>query len=316
MITGWSLERPVSEQQFLRRELDVDWQVDSFDALAARCRAATPQHPLLLICSEPAGYRALVDQAPERSIVLILLSDEAYSPERLDLVRDAPALRAIYRHYTLSLANPLLIAWQAMVLAVASVGTSVRPTAVLTLLRIGRRTRRRMRAWRVISTPIRVMPLGYTNRFADAFASQGEVVAADRIGDGEAPGKQSFRRWRVVFRGAAGQAQRQVMLDRARRRRGSLIEVLGSGWSGFDDSVSTDPYLERLLTAEEALCPPGYVNLETFRAYEALLAGATPVEPRVALTHGGKPVCARAPKVVARVLDDLRRLLAADSAGG
>ena len=302
MITGWSLEQPVSEQQFLRRELGVDWQVDSVTELAVKCRAATQQHPLLLICSEPAGYRELLDQAPANSIVLIMLSDEAYTPERLDLVRNAPALRAIYRHYTLTLANPLTITWQAMLLAVQSLGTSVRPTAVLGLLRIGRATRARMRAWQQVTTPVHVIPLGYTTRFAEGVVQLLASSPADGTADvPELLTQRAYRRprrWEVVFRGAGGQAQRQVMLDRARGGNRALIQVLGQGWSGFDDAACTDPYVEQLLDAEQALCPPGFINLETFRAYEALLCGATPIEPRIALTHGGRGVCERTPQAV------------------
>ncbi|MBU6279749.1 MAG: hypothetical protein KGN78_10940 [Actinomycetales bacterium] len=302
MITGWSLEQPVSEEQFLRRELGVDWQVDSAPSLAKKCRAASPQRPLLLICSEPDGYRELLDQAPTNSIVLIMLSDEAYTPERLDLVRNAPALRAIYRHYTLTLANPLTIVWQALLLVMQSIGTSVRPTAVLALLRIGRATRSRMRAWQQVTTPVHVMPLGYTNRFAEGFVSLPTQRAV-----------QQPRQWQVVFRGAGGQPQRQVMLDRARRRRGALIQVLGESWSGFDDAPGGDPYVEQLLDTEQALCPPGFINIETFRAYEALLCGATPIEPRVALTHGGKGVCTRTPQGVRQALDDVRVALIRDT---
>ena len=318
MITGWSLEQPVSEQQFLRRELAVDWKVDHATSLAAKCRAATPQQPLLLICSEPAGYRALLEQAPVNSIVLIMLSDEAYTPERLDLVRNAPALRAIYRHYTLTLANPLAIAGQAILLAVQAFGTSVRPTAVLALLRIGRATRARMRAWQQVSTPVHVMPLGYTNRFAEGLVNLLDPSRINAEDDALASltqqAEQQPRRWQVVFRGAGGQAQRQVMLDRARRRRGALIQVLGEGWSGFDDVASADPYVEQLLDAKQALCPPGFINLETFRAYEALLCGAAPIEPRLALTHGGRAVCARTPQAVEQLLADLRAALLRDTA--
>ncbi|MFM8353260.1 MAG: hypothetical protein ACKN9D_19595, partial [Actinomycetales bacterium] len=202
MITGWSLEQPVSEEQFLRRELGVAWQVDSATELAVKCRAATPQQPLLLICSEPAGYRELLDQAPANSIVLIMLSDEAYSPERLDLVRNAPALRAIYRHYTLTLANPLTITWQAVLLALQSIGTSVRPTAVIALLRIGRATRARMRAWQQVNTPVHVMPLGYTNRFAEGFASLLGPSANDDREDATSllalHAAHQPRRWQIV----------------------------------------------------------------------------------------------------------------------
>ena len=104
------------------------------------------------------------------------------------------------------------------------------------------------------------------------------------------------------------------MLDRARRRHGALIQVLGEGWSGFDGAASADPYVEQLLDAEQALCPPGFMNLETFRAYEALICGATPIEPRVAFTHGGRGVCDRTPQAVGQMLEDLRAALMRDAA--
>jgi len=325
MIVGWSLEQPVSEQQFLRRELGITWQVAEVEELRQRCRQATATQPLLLICSEPAGYRELIDQAAANSLVLIMLSDEAYDPERLDLVRDAPALRAIYRHYTLTLANPLSITWQAIVLTTQAIGTSIRPTAVLDLLRTGRATRARMRAWRELGTAVHVMPLGYTNRFADEFCSHlahrgvelgAETSLLTHASAGDA------RRWRMVFRGAGGQPQRQIMLMRAARQHGVLIEVLGEGWSGFNHEGAGAPasaapgaresYVEQLLQADAALCPPGFINLETFRAYEALICGARPIEPRIALTHGGRRVCSRSVSEVAHLVMRLRGELARD----
>jgi hypothetical protein len=282
-ITGFSLEHPVSEQQFLRRELGISWeQVDRAELVRAL------QRPGLVIISEPEPYVDVLAQLPSGNAVIMMISDEAYASERLALVEQAPAVRSVYRQYDTRLASPACIAERVSQLTQQARRASIRTTALVDLIRVGRATRRRMRSWSKVRVPVHPVPLGYTNTFAKAYADMRSVNSTDsffalpRIAARD-------RSVSVTFRGALGQTERQVMVAAARHIPESDIQVMGGDWSGKVEEGG-DRYVESLLNAHRALCPPGFINTETFRYYEALLCGATPVEPRTALTHQGIPM--------------------------
>ena len=73
-VRGVSLEPPASEVEFLRRELGVQWNQVSHEELLSH--VSTSERTLVLI-SEPEPYRSVVEQAPDDSIVCLMISDEA-----------------------------------------------------------------------------------------------------------------------------------------------------------------------------------------------------------------------------------------------
>jgi len=282
-IVGLSLEHPVSEQQFLRRELGISWeQVDRAELMRAL------QRPGLVIISEPEPYVDVLAQLPSGNAVIMMISDEAYTNERLALVERSPSIRSLYRQYDIRLASPARIAERVSQLAQQARRASIRSTALIDLIRIGRATRQRMRAWSRVRFPVHPVPLGYTNTFAQAYARARNVSGDDSF-FGLSRVSIEKRNVPVTFRGASGQTERQIMIAAARRIPGADIRVVGDDWSGSDGGHG-DSYVESLLTARRALCPPGFINTETFRYYEALLCGAKPVEPITALTHQGIPM--------------------------
>lgn len=298
-IAAWSVEAPASEAEFLRREIGLDITVAPPDQIA---RVAQRQ-PTVVVVSEPGPYLDLVRDAPPGSLVLFMISDEGYSPDRLALVDGATSIRAVFRHYGIEGAPLADIAASTREFLAATKHSSVSPRVVPHLLATGWRTRRRMKRWGDVSVPVHAVPLGYTSDFAqaviraldlhlDADASLVDAVSL-RAGLRKHPdrsGEVAVRDLDTVFRGSPGSAHRQVLVEQAQQHPDSVVEWIDAQWTSVPSLERTDRYVASLHRARRALCPPGAVNTETFRYYEATLCGARPVEPRTALTHLGRPI--------------------------
>lgn len=106
--------------------------------------------------------------------------------------------------------------------------------------------------------------LGYKRGFWDGY-------------NGKAPGLRSVSERRYVwsFAGTVHHAGRRAVL--ARFKQLTPNRVVETSSFGATDGVDTSGYRDLLLDTILVLCPYGHVNLDTFRLYEALEAGAIPV---------------------------------------
>lgn len=288
MFTVLSCEPVASESEFLRREMSCEWTQVSQDELVADVQGGKR---VLLGVSEPEPYREILAAARPDSVILLMISDEAYTADRLALAR-SPAVRSVYRQYGVTGASTSDVVMQACNVAAGAPRAGMRPSIAGNLMSVGRATRARMRGWTRLGIPVTPIPLGYTASFAAAFAHRFACAPDASLLDA---GIEDLMRplpprdVSVYFRGARGSAQRHVMLARAATRQNSRIEVIETNWS--DPQREAEEYVTGLLSTVHALCPPGSINTETFRFYEALICGAIPIEPRTALTHLGRPVC-------------------------
>lgn len=288
MVTVLSREPVASESEFLRREMSCEWTQVSQDELVAAVRGGKP---ILIGVSEPEPYREILAAARPGSVLLLMISDEAYTPDRLALA-SSPAVRSVYRQYGVTGASTSDAVMEACSVAAGAPRAGMRPSIAGNLMSVGRATRMRMRSWTRLGIPVTPIPLGYTASFAAAFAQRFDCAPDASLLEACIEDPMRTRRSRdvsVYFRGARGSAQRQVMLARAAARQNSRIEVIETNWS--DPQREAENYVVGLLSTVRALCPPGSINTETFRFYEALMCGAIPIEPRTALTHLGRPVC-------------------------
>lgn len=286
-VTALSLEPVASEREYLHRELGITWEHTTAEAITS---AARQDRPILLGISEVGSYQELLQEMPARSVVLLMLSDEGYSEDRLNLVRESPSVRGVYRHYSVQSASWTAVAAEARRFIAGARAAQLPTRLIVELLRTGRETRERMNKWNKITVPINVLPLGYTNIFAVEFAEHFGLQEDSSLLDfadetTTLSAVTPTRTTSVFFRGALGQPQRRVMLANAARNPEASIQLVDNTWQ---DSPSTNAeYVDGLLHATHALCPPGWVNTETFRYYEALICGAIPIEPETALTHLG-----------------------------
>ena len=266
MIEGLSLEAPMSEQRWLDAELGVCWQQVDPQELTRALRSGPPR---ALIVSDPNLYAEPLADAPTGAAVVIQISDEGYSPERRAML-EIPAVRSIFRHYAPSAASKAQITSAIFGFAKDARNCDVPARSALPLYRSGSSVRARMNTWP--SAGYHNLPLGYTNAFAAAW----DPAAA----------ANTDRAISVVFRGNRGLAPRIVGTAAAQNMIDSQVTfVEDHAWSGAGDQGSA--YVQDLTNARFALVPPGFVNAETFRYYEALRSGALPIEVNVALTHQG-----------------------------
>jgi hypothetical protein len=292
LITAYSLEPPVSEAPFLEREVGLRWTQVTTEELAAHLR----ERRGVVICSEPAPYDEVLAAAPDGSAVLVMISDEGYSRDRLALVQERRAIASVYRQYAATPASLGQIAQAARAFVGDARTTSESGRTALPNGMKGRETRTRMKAWTACRVPVRAVPLGYTSTFSEAFVAchpeagdTGSLFSADVLA-GE-------RATSITFRGNRGLAARIVGMERAARLPNSDIATIDADWSGFAEGDVGASYVEALSASRFALCPPGFVNNDSFRYFEALACGALPVELRVALTHQGI-AAARSPRAV------------------
>lgn len=282
MLTGFSLEPPASESEFLRREFGIHWQQVTENELRSRI---ADSHRTLIVMSEPDPYKRIVGQAPPAALTSVMVSDEAYSLERLRLAAQ-PAIHHVFRHYPTQPASWRAIAACATGYVHDSRGTSQSASTITPNIRSGMRVRARMRHWEGINGKVTSIPLGYTDSFAQAFTDRFHLPENESLFAHEVA-RDETRQRSVVFRGNRGLAQRIVGCERTQRIRGSEVEFIDAEWSARAADDVGGSYVDSLLSARFALCPPGFANNESFRFYEALVCGALPIEASVASTHLG-----------------------------
>lgn len=282
-IRGLSLEPPPAEAEFLRRELGIAWEhVDETQMESA----ARSQWRTLLVMSEPEPYREILHRLERDSVIALMVSDEAYSPDRLALAVKPSVVRT-YRNYAAAPAS-LASVTRAVTGFISDAGRADEPRrTALPNARAGWMVRERMSTWAHHGDRIRSVPLGYTDVFADAFGTRRGVGRDDSLFAGVGEGSDT-RPHSIVFRGNRGLAPRIVACTLTERVKDSRVELIDADWSGRAGRDAAEGYIDQLESARFALCPPGFVNNESFRFYEALLCGALPIEVAVATTHLGE----------------------------
>ena len=236
--------------------------------------------------SEPGSYLSLVEQAPDDSLVIMMISDEAYSLERLAIARRA-SIHYVYRHYPVRPASWERIASTAAAYVRDARGTSQRARTIVPNTRSGIGVRKRMKRWQTVEHKVSPIPLGYTDTFARAFAERFGLSTDTSVFDTH-PTNTTHRARSLVFRGNRGLAQRIVGIERAMRVTNSEVMFIDADWSARATGDVGATYVDSLTSARFALSPPGFANNESFRFYEALACGALPVELSVASTHLGE----------------------------
>lgn len=300
----------MSERAFLERELGIEWRTVATQELLEQLQSPGPH---LVIISDPDLYGDVLANAPTASVVIFLISDEDYTSARLALIERSLSVKAVFRHYSIEPAAPVAIAQAIREFLSDCRHSDVRATTAIDLVSRGRTTRKAMRRWQELTVPVITVPLGYTDAFERAYVDARDI----------APGVSLFDSWQmpagqrptsIAFRGIAGQPQRRAMIHTAERQPHSRIEIIDATWSGSNSDAGQD-YVQLLMSTQQALCPPGFVNTESFRRYEAVLCGALPITPPTALTHLGRVPTANwtsVPSAVADVQDrlqDIRRQL-------
>ena len=174
LVSGLSLEEAKAEHQYLQRELGVLWTTVTAEDFRGQAALNWGKgRPTALIVSDPSLYPSVLHGLPRCSIVVILLSDEAYSQTALDLAMD-PAVGSVFRNYSIDLVTRSR--WLAGALQVFREGEGMSRLEALRLIASGASVRRRIRRWGRLDRPVFCFPLGYTASFADSVAEVSGVT--------------------------------------------------------------------------------------------------------------------------------------------
>lgn len=292
---GVSLESPAVESQFLSRELGVEWtQVTADEFRETVLRNAIAGERTLVIASGMELYTRLLREAPARSLDILLLSDEGYSPQTLRVLRGSASVARVFRNYPATPAPWREVVKQMLHLAGGIRGATVTAFDVIKNCAIGIRSRFRMWRWRSLKCELHAVPLGYTSKFANALINECQQMTGEML----PPMTSLFqaglsapslpRDISVSFRGVRGEPQRRIAIDWARSQPASDVVVFDATWSGASQGGSGSDYVRALLRSQRTLCAPGYVNNESFRYYEALICGSMPIEASTSVRHMGR----------------------------
>lgn len=285
-----SLESNLTEVSYLRREYGLNWRtVAKADLPRIALQRAHIGEPVVLGVSNPTLYFEPLSELPSQSVLLLMLSDEDFSHDRLQLARSR-SVRHVFRNY-----SPVGVQGEVVRSITSAVQDGIRypsfaPRLALEAVR-GRKMRRRRNIGHEGLQSYSTVPLGYTEPFERGFvaANNHETIASDQSLFDFAVPPDSERRTRVGFIGATGQVQRKLALRVARSVKGSSIDTTPGTWGGHVNAPVEHgrSYVAMLQDSEFALCPPGFCNIESFRTTEALICGSLPVSVDTALSHGG-----------------------------
>lgn len=288
-LTALSLEGPLSETEFLRRECKVNWRTVSYGELERILGERTPdQDRYLIATSAPESLLRLLSGAPAGSVVVLLLGDEAYAAEALQLAA-LESVHVIFKQHSWDRLNTLQYLSSCFLFVLDSFGTGVRFRDILKQFVKGARVRRQQKRWLQLRNKLEVLPLGYASIFAEALALQWTP------GHSSASLLTTFNNLETVkrdydygFSGDRGQAQRQVCLSRAGRTRSCIIRWTKGPWNGGLGTEQAKEYVMSLLRVRFSLCPPGGISNESFRVTESIICGALPLVLESCVSQGAR----------------------------
>jgi hypothetical protein len=289
MFLGLSLDEPLSESEYLLRELGIVWKTsDRSDIFSAIKEKFSFGEKTLIIVSQIDLVFDLISQSPEKSLVLLILSDEAYSMKAYKLTK-LDAVHAVMRNYSIT-SQPIT---DYLTTAKSVFGHHVKSSnnrffaliEIAHVLALYLRNRFMMSKWQRLEKSVSILPLGYTNRFAKSFSSfmgigdETSLLLASM-------NSVSDRAISVSFGGTRGSLQRRSAIEFLGHIPRSKINVTQNGWSGYESSGIDIEYCQMLSSSLYCAALPGYISNESFRYYEALICGALPIRFHSSLGQG------------------------------
>jgi hypothetical protein len=296
-----SLRDPDLRSDWLRRELGVRVSVVSGADFLAR---AGEGRPVGIFLTQAEMYAEALRRMPADSVVALVPTDQHYTTAIRDVL-SLPAVRAAFRPHSLDLVGSsryaAVVAWGYSDARPASSS----PRQMAAALRTGLTNRARIRSIRhALGSRYGAIPVGYTNKFARAFEDVFGPFPADASLFDVALDRQRAtggdRPIDISFRGARGQFQRRAGIHLAAQRPRSDCSAPSRQFNGRDEGLDAATYVTQLRQSRFALCPPGFVVNESFRAYESLLCGALPVVLEVAMSQGTRRAAELAEVVAGR----------------
>ena len=255
--------------------------------------------PILVATDSTDSRLFLLKKFPKKSVILFLIGDEKYdlkvnlraifSRRISHLVREypLPSFGSFFRIPIVLVANLLAVLRfprllpDAFIALFKGIKMSFSQTLILSLTKL-------------CDVKHIDLPLGYTNEFAENVSSFLNLGCSESLVESTASliETQKQREVAFFFSGQSGQFDRKLM----RKVFESKKIVIGPFYPGYmgknsklKDVVSN--YCEGLRNAKYALCPAGNWSRESFRFFESLILGATPISSQYVLSDPlSKPI--------------------------
>lgn len=255
--------------------------------------------PILVATDSTDSKLFLLRQFPRKSVILFLIGDEKYdlkvnlraifSRRISHLVREypLPSFGSFFRIPIVLVANLLAVLRfprllpDAFIALFKGMKMSFSQTLILSLTKL-------------CDVKHIDLPLGYTNEFAENVSGFFNLSRSESLVKSAASLIDTQKRLDVTFffSGQTGQFDRKLMRKVFESKK-IAIGPFYPGYMGKNSKLSdvVSNYCEGLRNAKYALCPAGNWSRESFRFFESLILGATPISSRYVLSDPlSKPI--------------------------
>jgi len=278
-------------RQYLNRELGIVLLYGG-DQPTRQLERYSKGLPILVATDSTDSKLFLLRQFPKKSVILFLIGDEKYdlkvnlraifSSRISHLVREypLPSFGSIFRIPIVLVANLLAVLRfprllpDAFIALFKGIKMSLSQTLILSLTKL-------------CDVKHINLPLGYTNEFAENVSSFLNLSRSESLVEGAASLIETQKRRDVTFffSGQSGQFERKLMRKVFESKK-IAIGPFYPGYMGKNSKLRdvVANYCEGLRNAKYALCPAGNWSRESFRFFESLILGATPISSRYVLS--------------------------------
>lgn len=265
----------ITEEQFFRRELNLKLHYKSAD----RTFSGT-EH--IIVSDNPRNWTTLLDSAPGKSLLFILIGNETYEPWKYEMLNEFQSIRRAllynppracpYSHIFKSLLGNILD---------GGLKKTGRPGSVFRDFRSSQFTRTKLSEINIKYSYLE-LPQGYCNSFVTQLSLISKSIANElsMMGSLYSPTFQSNLRSNVrktrqfSYLGQFGNHRRSTCLRVAQKEFGiDVPSKVGFGGRDFDGDST---YLNNLLDTKFPLVPPGAFNNYNHRYSESLITGGLP----------------------------------------
>jgi hypothetical protein len=255
-----------SESEFLRRELKLNFKrvvpgdVDVQSGVKA------------ILTDDVSLWRSLLLRLPPKSVVLFLIGNEYYNLRIFRTIDEYSCIKKVFAQYLTDHYPKLPLTLILKTILSDPEILFLKPfySSAARAFRVARRLKHIG-----LSTPTKLLPLGYTDRFVGELTQMVDIDPFESlIGNAKLRFKRE-QKHSIVFRGQLGSWYRRRVINSFQSQPKALISPY-KGWGGSGVSVNSS-YIELMLSSPFSLCPPGNLCNETPRYLESVALYRVPI---------------------------------------
>jgi hypothetical protein len=229
-----------------------------------------------------------LDNFPEESVIVFLVSDETYSASLTNSILRKKSVKAVYRDYPLYSASNIAGYSSKIVESILYCKKFRLPKlmlirSIISGLIIAIRQLRMHFVSKITGKAVKKLPLGYTGWFASLFISKFSIPAFSSLVEWSNLGLLDLdKSQETYFAGQRGSYDRQEFLSISTSLGfppNRINETFGGPEDLNERQRAQIDYFEGLASSRFSLCPPGNYSSESFRFVESLLLHSLPIVP-------------------------------------